>query len=118
MNSPEFDSISEKKESEKSTTSQTNKEKKSVNKYKRLATWISTIFLSVFFGYTLASFYSYNELSTFNYYNINDLKSDKPIILVIKNNGQTNNIYKKLILFDGFNMNNINTYLEGENNEN
>ena len=51
-------------------------------------------------------------------YNINDLKSDKPIILVIKNNGQTNNIYKKLILFDGFNMNNINTYLEGENNEN
>lgn len=65
MNSPEFDSISEKKESEKSTTSQTNKEKKPVNKYKRLATWISTIFLSVFFGYTLASFYSYNELSTF-----------------------------------------------------
>lgn len=61
---------------------------------------------------------NYNELNTFNYYNINDLKSDKPIILVIKNNGQTNNIYKKLILFDGFNMNNINTYLEGENNEN
>ena len=61
---------------------------------------------------------NYNELSTFNYYNINDLKSDKPIILVIKNNGQTNNIYKKLILFDGFNMNDINTYLEGENNEN
>lgn len=61
---------------------------------------------------------NYNELNTFTYYNINDLKSDKPIILVIKNNGQTNNIYKKLILFDGFNMNNINTYLEGENNEN
>ena len=61
---------------------------------------------------------NYNELTTFNYYNINDLKSDNPIILVIKNNGQTNNIYKKQILFDGFNMNNINTYLEGENNEN
>ncbi len=35
------------------------------NKYKRLAYWISTIFLSVFFGYALASFYSYQELSSF-----------------------------------------------------
>lgn len=54
--------------SEENTIVRTKNEteiKKPVNKYKRLTTWISTIFLSVFFGYALASFYSYQELSSF-----------------------------------------------------
>ena len=38
---------------------------KPVNNYKRFATWISTIFLSVFFGYALATYYSYDQLSSF-----------------------------------------------------
>lgn len=38
---------------------------KPTNSYKRLATWISVVFCCVFFGYTLATFYSYQELSSF-----------------------------------------------------
>ncbi|WP_322969873.1 sulfite exporter TauE/SafE family protein [Faecalibacter sp. LW9] len=35
------------------------------HQYKRFATWTSTIFLSFFFDYALATYYSYDELSLF-----------------------------------------------------
>jgi uncharacterized protein len=65
MNNLDLNDISKEIKSAIITEYKAKEKNKPVNKYKRLATWISIIFLSVFFGYTLASFYSYQELSSF-----------------------------------------------------